>query len=201
MAFYGDDAWDVEVNLNSFGWTECCGVHDRTDYDLKQHAKFSGQELVSRDEKNEKKVPHVLEIAFGSDRPTFALLDIFYAKKEKEEGKTIFAVPYHLSPVEVAVLPLLKKPELMSLADEIVDDLRKKFVVQHDVSAAIGKRYLRQDSIGTPYCITVDFDSLENDDVTVRDRDTTKQVRVKISELKSVLSKLIRSEISFADLE
>ena len=200
MAFYADDAWDVEINLNSFGWVECCGVHDRTDYDLTQHAKFSGQELMARDENNEKKVPHVLEIAFGSDRPTFALLDIFYSKKEKDEGKTTFEIPYSLAPINVAVFPLMKKPELIKIASDIYLDLSSEFIAQYDESGAIGRRYLRQNSVGTPFCLTVDYDSLENKDVTIRDRDSGEQKRVPVDKLKGYLRDLFNKEIEFNSL-
>jgi glycyl-tRNA synthetase len=200
-AFYADDAWDLEVQLNSFGWYECCGVHDRTSYDLTQHAKFSGKELVARNEKNEKVVPHVLEIAFGTDRPTFALLDIFYDKKSIEEGKTTLKIPYHLAPINVAVLPLMKKDPLVKLAKEIHEDLVKEFTSVIDVSGAIGKRYLRNNEMGTPFCVTIDFDSLDNKDVTIRDRDTEEQKRVKISELKDVLRNLLNGSVSFKSLK
>jgi glycyl-tRNA synthetase len=199
-AFYADDAWDLEVHLNTFGWYECCGVHDRTEYDLKQHAKFSGQELVARNEKNEKVVPHVLEIAFGTDRPTFALLDIFYDLKAVDEGKTTLKIPYPLAPINVAVLPLMKKAPLVKVAREIHHELVKEFVSVIDVSGAIGKRYLRNNEVGTPFCITVDFDSLENDDVTIRDRDTEEQKRVKIPELKDTLRKLSSGELKFKEI-
>ena len=199
-AFYADDAWDIEVNLNSFGWYECCGIHDRTDYDLKQHAKFSGKELVARNEKNEKAVPHVLEIAFGTDRPTFALLDIFYDKKNIDEGKTTFKIPYKLAPVNVAVLPLMKKEPLVRLSREIHSKLVNEFVSVIDISGAIGKRYLRNNEIGTPYCITVDYDSLEKQDVTIRDRDTEEQKRVDIADLKHTLRKLIDGDMLFKDI-
>ncbi|MFQ5474762.1 MAG: glycine--tRNA ligase [Candidatus Nanoarchaeia archaeon] len=199
-AFYADDAWDMEIKLNSFGWYECCGIHDRSDYDLTQHGKHSGNKLVARNEKNEKKVPHILEIAFGTDRPVFALLDIFYDKKSVEEGKTTLRVPQHLAPVKVAVLPLVNKEGLPELAREIQQDLIKDMVAVYDRSASIGKRYLRNDAIGTPYCITVDFDSLEDKDVTLRERDSSRQVRVKIAEIKSTLIKLLKNEMKFAEI-
>ena len=199
-AFYADDAWDLEVNLKSYGWYEMCGIHDRTTYDLKQHEKFSGKELQARDENNVKQTPHILEIAFGTDRPTFALLDIFYEKKEKEEGKTVFRLPYHLAPLKVAVLPLMNKKGMPELAREVYEMLGDEFQCIYDKSAAIGKRYLRNDERGTPYCITIDFDSLENKDVTIRDRDTTEQKRVKIEELTETLKKLLRKKLTFADI-
>lgn len=199
-AFYADDAWDLEVNLKSFGWYECCGVHDRTSYDLTQHAKFSKTELSARNDKNEKVVPHVLEIAFGTDRPTFALMDIFYDKKSVDEGKTTFRIPYHLAPVNVAVLPLMKKEPLVKMAREIHNDLVKEFVSVIGMSGAIGKRYLRNNEIGTPFCITVDYDSLEKQDVTIRDRDTEEQKRVHITDLKHTLRELLKGGMEFSDI-
>jgi len=200
-AFYADDAWDLEVKLDSFGWYEMCGIHDRTSYDLEQHSKFSGKELKARNAENEKVTPHVLEIAFGTDRPTFALLDIFYDKKEENEGKTIFRLPIHLAPVSVAVLPLMKKEPLMDLGKKIYSELLAEgLVAVMDVSGSIGKRYLRNSEIGTPFCVTVDFDSLEGQDVTIRDRDTEEQKRIPIMTLKDTLQKLLKKEIVFADI-
>ena len=193
-AFYADDAWDVEINLNNYGWVEVCGVHDRTDYDLKQHAKHSGVNLEAVRENGEKFIPHILEIAFGTDRPTYALIDLFYDKKKEGEGKTMFKVPYHISPIDVSIFPLMKKPELLKLSGEIKEELEKDFVVDYDVSGSIGRRYLRSALAGTPFAVTIDFDSLEDRSVTVRDRDSEKQVRVKISELPEKLKKLLKGD-------
>ena len=200
-AFYADDAWDVEINLNEYGWTEMCGVHDRTDYDLTQHSKFSGQKLEATRENGEKFTPHVLEIAFGTDRPTYALIDIFYKEKTEGEGKTTFKLPYHMAPMEISVFPLMKKPELLEVAKEVKEDLEREFIVDYSISGSIGKRYLRSAIAGTPYAVTIDYDSLENKDVTIRDRDTEEQKRIKIAELKDTLRKLISGEISFNDLK
>ena len=203
-AFYADDAWDLEIKTRSFGWVEMCGVHDRTDYDLKQHAKFSGAALEAFDEATgQKYVPHVIEIAFGSDRPVFALLDQFYEKREKEEGKTLFMIPYRLSPLPVAVFPLMKKPELIAKAQEVYDMLKKDFVCTYDETGAIGRRYLRAAEAGTAFCITIDFETLEKEepDVTIRDRDSEKQARIKIKKLKETLRALIAEEIKFEDLK
>ena len=190
-AFYADDAWDVEISLRSYGWFEVCGIHDRTDYDLTTHGKHSKQEMIAVNDNGDKFVPHVLEIAFGTDRPTFALLDLFYEKKGVEEGKTMFKLPYHMTPVDVAVLPLMKKDELVARSLEVKKLLEEEFVINYDVSGSIVKRYLRNGVIGTPYCVTIDYDSLKNDDVTLRDRDTEKQIRVKISELKNKLKEIL----------
>ncbi len=196
-AFYADDAWDIEVKLNNYGWFEMCGVHDRTDYDLTQHAKFSGEKLIASRENGEKFVPHILEIAFGTDRPTYALIDLFYEKKSEEEGKTTFKIPYHMAPIDISIFPLMKKPELIKLGTEIKEDLENHFIVEYDVSGSIGKRYLRSSTAGIPYAITIDYDSLKKKDVTIRDRDTKKQIRVKISDLRNVLRDLIEGEIEF----
>jgi len=196
-AFYAADAWDIEIQLNSFGWTECCGVHDRTDYDLKKHAEFSKQNLDAVRENGEKYVPHILEIAFGTDRPVFALMDTFYVKKESTEGKTTFTLPYHMAPIDVAVFPLQKKDGLPEYAEKIRMLLERDFIVDYDESGSIGKRYLRAAEAGTAYAITIDYDSLKNKDVTVRDRDSEKQIRVAEKDLKETLRKLVSAEIVF----
>lgn len=196
-AFYAEDAWDIEVNLNSYGWTEMCGVHDRSDYDLKQHAKFSKVELSAQRENGERFVPHILEIAFGTDRPSYALIDLFYDKKSVKEGKTTFRIPYHMAPIDAGIFPLMKKSELTGVAKEIKKMLEKEFIVEYDEAGSIGRRYLRAAIFGIPYCITVDYDSLEKKDVTIRDRDSEKQIRVKISELREKLGKLLAGEIGF----
>ncbi len=199
-AFYADDAWDIEINLNSFGWTEVCGIHDRTDYDLIQHSKFSKQNLTAKDDKNKDITPHVLEIAFGIDRPVFALLDLFYSKMGKSEGKTMFKLPYHLAPVDVAVFPLMKKEGMPEKANEVKVQLESDFVVEFDQSGSIGKRYLRAAESGTAYCITVDHDSLKDDTVTLRDRDSEEQKRVKISELNNLIRELLKGTVSFESI-
>jgi len=196
-AFYADDAWDIEIKLNNYGWTETCGVHDRTNYDLTQHSKSSGVKLEAARENGEKFIPHVLEIAFGTDRPTYALIDLFYEKKEEEEGKSMFKIPYNMAPIDVSIFPLTKKPELLKVSQGVKEDLEKEFIVEYDISGSIGKRYWRSSISGVPFAITIDFDSLESNDVTVRDRDSEKQIRVKIKDLKEILRKLINREIDF----
>jgi len=196
-AFYADDAWDIEIKLNNYSWIEVCGVHDRTDYDLKQHSKHSNINLEAKRENGSSYTPHVLEIAFGTDRPTYTLIDLFYEKKEEKEGKTMFSIPYHMSPIDISIFPLMKKPELINLAKDIKLELERDFVIDYDESGSIGRRYLRSATSGTPFAITIDFDSLENKDVTIRDRDTEKQIRAPISNLPSILHKLINGEIEF----
>jgi glycyl-tRNA synthetase len=196
LAFYADDAWDLEIKFNSFGWIEACGVHDRTDYDLTTHAKFSGKELTALNPlTNKREVPNVLEIAIGPNRLLLAVLDNFYDKKSEDEGKTKLRIPAKLSPIKAAILPLMKKEPLLGVSRRVFEDLSNEFLVVTDESGSIGKRYLRQDAIGTPICITIDYDTVEKDDsVTIRDRDSEKQVRVKIRELREVVRKIIDGE-------
>lgn len=199
LAFYAEDAWDLEVNLPSFGWTEMCGIHDRKEYDLSVHAKHSNTKMEAAKQDGKKEIPHVLEIAFGTDRPTFALLDLFYQTKEKDEGKTTLQVPYHMAPIPVCVFPLVNK--LHEKAYELYKELQDDFIVQYDKSGSVGKRYLRADSQGTPFCVTYDFDTLEKDNcVTVRDRDSGEQKRVPITAVAGTLKRLLAKEILFEEL-
>ncbi len=124
-------------------------------------------------------------------------MKFFDEKREKEEGKTLLNIPYKLAPVEVIIFPLLKKPNLIKFARKIKSDLEKEFVVTYDEAGSIGKRYLRSTELGVPYCITIDFDSLKKKDITIRDRNTAKQIRVKAKDLKEVLRKLLEEEIKF----
>ncbi|MBU0757920.1 MAG: glycine--tRNA ligase [Nanoarchaeota archaeon] len=200
MAFYADDAWDIEVNLNSFGWQEMCGVHDRTDYDLVQHEKFSGKKLEVNDNGIKIK-PHVLEIAFGTDRPVFALLDIFYEKKEEGQGKSILSLPLEICPIQAAVLPLFRKDNMPETAKLIAENLREEFSIKYDETQSIGKRYLRAAEEAIPFCVTVDYDTLKDKTVTLRDRDSEKQVRFKIDDLNETLKSLFSKTKTFDELE
>ncbi|MCR4327973.1 MAG: glycine--tRNA ligase [Patescibacteria group bacterium] len=189
-AFYAKDAWDVQYKFGELGFQEIEGVHNRGTYDLDQHAKFSGQDLSYFDEETKKRFnPAVVECSGGFNRLFLATLFEFY-KEEKE--RTVLAFPPRLAPYKAAVFPLLaNKPQLVDKAREVYDALRKNFMIAWDDRGNIGKRYYSQDEIGTPYCITVDFDSLEKDNVTVRDRDTTTQERVAIKDLDSFLREKI----------
>jgi len=195
-AFYNKIHFDVEIDLNTLGgFKEVAGVHYRTDHDLIGHSKISGKSLEVFDEQSKKKVlPHVLELSFGVDRNVWALLDIFY--DVGKEG-SMFRFPAKLAPIKVAVFPIVKQPKFEKIATKLVNSLGEDFNVSYDKSGSIGRRYARNDEIGTPFCITIDGDSLKNKDVTIRDRNTTKQIRVKISELKNILEKLINKEIKF----
>ena len=179
MAHYAADAWDLEVKTNTYGWIELCGVHDRRDFDLKQHAKHSKSKLQVGGQ-----TPHILEIAFGSDRPTFALIDIFLTEdKVKGELRTVLKLPPKMAPVQVAIFPLVSKDGLPEKSKQIYRELSKELIAVHDSAGSIGKRYRRQDERGTPYCVTVDYDTLKDKTVTIRERDSMKQRRVPIKEI------------------
>ncbi len=185
-AHYSKRTIDFEYDY-PFGQKELYGLAYRTDFDLKNHEKFSGQNLKYRDpDTGEEFWPHVIEPTFGLDRSVLvALLEAYH----EDDDRTVLRFPLKLAPYKAAVFPLLaNKPELVKLARKIYDDLRKNFMVAWDDRGNIGKRYYSQDEIGTPFCITIDFESLENNDVTVRDRDTMKQERVPIEELADNLS-------------
>ena len=178
-AFYADDAWDIELKLKDVGWYEIIGIHDRGNYDISK---------VLRNHKSDMEPPRVLELAIGTDRLFYAILDNLFEDKDVSEGKSILRIPYYLSWTQVNVLPLVKNnPKILDFAKDVYNKLRPYFNVEFNVSGAIGKRYLRSGIKGIPYCITIDYDSLENNDVTIRDRDTEKQDRVKVDELVSTL--------------
>ncbi|MBO5091329.1 MAG: glycine--tRNA ligase [Clostridia bacterium] len=187
LCFYSKATTDFEY-LFPFGWGELWGIADRTDYDLTQHANLSGEAMEYFDpETNEKYVPYVIEPSLGADRVTLAFLVEAYDEEAVGENDTRVVLHFHpaLAPFKAAVLPLSKK--LSDKAEAIWEDLSKHFSVDFDETGSIGKRYRRQDEIGTPYCITYDFESENDGCVTVRDRDTMEQVRLPISELKSYI--------------
>ena len=186
-AHYSKRTVDFEYEF-PFGQKELYGLAYRTDFDLKNHEKFSGQNLKYKDlETGEEFWPHVIEPTWGVDRSALVVLLESYAEEEK---RIVLKLPFKLAPYKAAVFPLLaNKPELVEMARKIYDDLRKDFMVVFDGRGNIGKRYYSQDEIGTPFCITVDFDSLEKGDVTIRNRDTMKQERVKIENIKEFLEK------------
>ena len=182
LVFYAKDAWDIEYNYPGNGYDELMGIHDRSDYDLSQHMKFSGTDLEYRDPMTgEKYIPWILETSMGLGRLFLAVLCDAY---EQNEERTVLHLNPELAPVKYAVFPLLKnKPELVAKAKEVFEMLSQRCNCEFDDNGNIGKRYRRQDEIGTPKCVTIDFDTLENNTVTVRDRDTAEQTRVKIEEL------------------
>ena len=189
LSFYSKATCDIEF-LFPFGWGELWGIADRTDYDLSRHIEVSGEDLRYIDPvTNEKYIPYCIEPSLGADRVALAFLCNAYDEEEIGEGdvRTVLRLHPALAPFKAAILPLTKK--LSEKSDEIYDELSKYFMIDTDVSGSIGKRYRRQDEVGTPFCITVDFDTLEDDCVTVRFRDTMEQERIKISELKDFIEK------------
>ena len=192
LCFYSKATTDFEF-LFPFGWGELWGVADRTDYDLTQHSEHSGQPMDYFDpETNEKYIPYVIEPSLGADRVLLAFLCDAYDEETDEKGDVRTVMHFHpaLAPFKAAVLPLSKK--LSDKAAEIYSELSKDFMIDFDDAGSIGKRYRRQDEIGTPICITYDFDSVEDSCVTVRDRDTMEQKRIPIAELKAYIAEAVK---------
>ena len=190
LSHYSNATTDFEFKF-PFGWGELWGIADRTDFDLNAHAKVSGKNMEYTDPNKKKKyVPYVIEPSLGVERMVLTLLCNAYEEQELEGGDSRVVMHFHpfIAPYKVAVLPLQKKA-LGEKAEEIYKNLSKKFSATYDESASIGKRYRRQDEIGTPFCVTVDFDTLEDNCVTVRDRDTMEQVRISIDELEEYIAK------------
>jgi len=201
LAHYSSDCWDLEYNF-PFGWKELEGIADRGDYDLSQHEKFSKRDLKVFDEdKKEKILPQVIcEPSLGVERAFLVFMfDSYY--QDNQRDNVILKLHPKLAPVKAAVFPIVKQPKFEKISENIVEDLKKEWNVIYDRSGSIGRRYARNDEIGTPYCITIDTDSLKNKDVTIRDRDTKKQIRVKISELKRILRELIDCKIKFEEIK
>jgi glycyl-tRNA synthetase len=186
LVFYAKEAYDIEYRY-PFGFTELEGVHARGDYDLTQHSKFSGTMLDYTDPvTNEKYTPHIIESSVGVGRTLLAVLVDAYTEEEVEgEVRVVLKLPKALAPMKIAVLPLSKKEELQGPANNILTSLKRNWMVDYDETQSIGKRYRRQDEIGTPYCVTVDFETLNDQAVTVRDRDTMAQERVAIVDLEN----------------
>ncbi len=189
LSHYSAGTSDVEF-MYPWGWGELEGIANRTDFDLSQHSKFSGQDLSYYDQEHDRRyLPHVIEPAAGADRATLAFLLAAYDEEEVENGKggtekrTVLHLHPRLAPIKVAVLPLSKNEQLVPVADEVASLLRGEMMIDVDVTGSIGRRYRRQDEVGTPLCVTVDFDTLDDRAVTIRDRDTMTQERVPIDGL------------------
>lgn len=198
---YALDTWDMEYEF-PFGWKELQGMANRTDFDLRRHMKFSGKDLSINDaETNEKVVPFVVaEPSQGVDRAFLVFMFDAYEHDKKRDNVVLHLHP-KLAPTKVGVFPLLSnKEELVGKAREVFGTLKSDFKCQFDVSGSIGRRYARQDESGTPFCVTVDFDSLKNNDVTIRERDSTEQRRVKIAKLKETIEKLLKGGLTFKDI-
>jgi glycyl-tRNA synthetase len=195
LAHYARDCYDIEY-LFPIGWSELEGVANRTDFDLKQHSKYSGKDLSYFDEETKEHViPYVIEPSAGVDRSVLAFLaDSYDEEKDKEGLRVILRLHYDLAPIKVAVLPLSRNEKLIPLSREVYDTLRKCWMVQYDDAQSIGRRYRRQDEIGTPFCVTIDFQSLEDMQVTIRERDKMRQIRVPIEVLKPTLESKLCGE-------
>ena len=194
---YAIDTWDLEYKF-PMGWRELQGFANRGDFDLKQHQEHSKTNMEMNYD-GKKVLPHVVcEPSLGVGRAFLVFLfdNFFYDESRKN---IVLKLNPKLAPIKAAVFPIIKKPEYEELAIKITNDLKKEFNIVYDKSGSIGRRYSRNDEIGTPYCITIDDKSLKNKDVTIRDRDTTKQIRVKIKELKDILRKLINNELKFEE--
>ena len=192
LAHYARAACDIQY-LFPMGWSELNGIHNRSDYDLSRHQEFSGKSMLYVDPfTNEKFIPNVIEYSIGADRLTLALLCEAYDEEQLENGETRVVMHFHpaIAPYKVAVLPLQKN--LSEKAKEIYSVLSKEFMCDYDEAGSIGKRYRRQDEVGTPFCITIDFDTLENNSVTIRDRDSMEQIRLNVDELIPYISEKIK---------
>lgn len=189
LAFYARSCVDVEY-LFPMGWSELEGIADRTDYDLKQHAEYSKQDLTYFDESTgERFIPYVIEPSAGADRATLAfLVDAYDEEPDKDGTRVVLRFHPSIAPIKVAILPLSKKEPLASKAHEIHHMIMNRWRSEYDETGSIGKRYRRQDEIGTPFCVTVDFDTLEDQAVTIRERDSMEQIRIPIAELESRLA-------------
>lgn len=188
LAHYAKETYDIEYRF-PWGWGELEGIANRTDFDLKQHAQTSGSDISYFDETTKSRfVPYVIEPSGGVDRATLAFwLDAYDEEPDGDSSRTVLKFHRQLAPVTVAILPLSKNEKLAPLTKAILDKLKFRFKCQYDDSQSIGRRYRRQDEIGTPFCVTIDFDSLDDQRVTIRERDTMHQSRVNITDLVSVL--------------
>ena len=190
LAHYANAATDIEFEF-PFGFKELEGIHSRTDFDLSQHQKFSGKKLQYFDnETNESYVPYVIETSIGLDRMFLAILSFAYNEEKLEDGseRIVLRIPPVLAPIKIAVLPLVKRDNMPEKAYEIMSNLKFDFMCQYDEKDTIGRRYRRQDAIGTPYCITIDQQTFEDNTVTIRERDTMKQVRILISKISEIVN-------------
>ena len=202
LAHYAKRCVDIEY-LFPMGWSELEGIANRTDYDLKQHSKFSGKSLEYFDEESKQKVlPYVIEPSAGADRSALAfLIDAYHEEEVRGEKRVVLRLHQELAPIKIAILPLLKKNDrIVETAKRICADLRKRWVSVYDDTAAIGRLYRRQDEIGTPFCVTVDVQTVgdektaADEKVTIRDRDTMQQIRVPIAGLESTMNELMAAK-------
>ncbi len=194
LAHYAKDAYDIQYEF-PMGWRELEGVHNRTDYDLRRHGEYSGKDLSYLDEETrERYIPYIVETSAGLTRSVLMVLSDAYEEETLEGGEVRSVLRFHplLAPITVGVFPLVKKDGLAEIARKVEEDLREEFTTFYDQSGSIGRRYRRQDEVGTPFCVTVDYETKENDTVTLRNRDSMEQLRVKTADLVSVIRKGIR---------
>ncbi|OGQ33391.1 MAG: glycine--tRNA ligase [Deltaproteobacteria bacterium RIFCSPHIGHO2_12_FULL_43_9] len=186
LAHYAKVAFDIQYEF-PIGWQEIEGIHHRSDYDLRRHQEYSNKSLEYFDEATKEKfIPYVIETSEGCDRTMLAIMiDAYHEEEVKGETRVVLRLNKSLAPIKIAVLPLSKKDDLIAVCKKVVESLQHRYVVEFNISGSIGKRYRRQDEIGTPYCVTVDFESLSDQKATVRDRDSMKQDRVELSQLKN----------------
>nr|MDA3879494.1 glycine--tRNA ligase [Prolixibacteraceae bacterium] len=207
LAHYANAAVDVEYKF-PFGFKEVEGIHSRTDFDLSQHQKFSGKKIQYYDpEEGKSYVPYVVETSIGVDRMFLQVMAASYCEEEiedangKKDTRVVLTLPPVLAPIKLAVLPLVKKDGLPEKAREIIDDLKFDFNCQYDEKDSIGKRYRRMDAIGTPFCVTIDHQTMEDNTVTIRYRDTMKQDRIEISKLHGIMAEAVSMKSVFAKLK
>lgn len=201
-AHYAHDAWDLEINSKIYGWTEVCGIHDRGDYDLGRHYKYSKKKqlMVPGPEKGQKIIPHILEIAFGLGRLFFFCLEQAFSF---EEERNVLDLPIRIAPIPFAVFPLMKKPEeLTKKAMQVYEDLIENDIgAIYDDTGSIGKRYRRTEEVGVRFAYTIDHQTLEDNTLTIRSIDDMSQKRIKIDDIVSISAKLLRKTIKYADIE
>jgi len=195
LAHYALDCYDIEY-LFPMGWSELEGIANRGNFDLAQHAKYSRKDLSYFDEETQERItPYIIEPSAGVDRSVLAfLLDAYHEEVVEKEKRVVLRLHPALAPIKVAVLPLSRNEKLLPLAKEVYGEVRRAFVTQYDDSQSIGRRYRRQDEIGTPFCVTIDFQSLDDRQVTIRDRDSLKQIRVPLEVLKATLAAKLAGE-------
>ena len=188
LAHYASDAYDIEYEF-PFGWKELEGIHNRTDYDLNRHQEFSGKDMTYFDDlARERYVPYIVETSAGCDRTLLTVLaDAFEEQQLEKDTRTVLHFSPAVAPIKAAIFPLVKRDNMPEVAKKIYNDLKVYYNVFYDESGAVGRRYRRMDEAGTPFCFTVDTETLENNTVTVRDRDTMQQSRIKIDEIQNFL--------------
>ncbi|HUT62643.1 MAG TPA: His/Gly/Thr/Pro-type tRNA ligase C-terminal domain-containing protein, partial [Anaerolineae bacterium] len=194
LAHYARSAFDIEYKF-PFGWSELEGIHNRTDFDLKRHTDYSGKDMSYFDqEANERYIPYIIETSGGVDRTVLEVLtDAYEEEPGEDETRVVMRMSPLVAPIKTAVFPLVRRDSMPERAREIYQELKGAFTVFYDENGTIGRRYRRMDEAGTPYCVTVDSQTAEDNTVTVRDRDSMEQIRVKIHELKTIISESIEN--------